>query len=310
MDRLAWNCWYQSARVRWLAPGLCAAGLALAGPGCTHLKTPSPIVQGPSQPRLLTVADDRRFSRPGLAFSPDDAEPAAAAEGRIRLASATTVDRLPATLPATVPSRPIKVGAAPAAGQSSEPAAEMLTPPTPLPGEQAAASQPIGLDTVFRLAEEQNPQIALARERVREAYAEKDVAQSKWLPDVYVGTAYYRHEGGIANEDGTLTHSSYGSMFAGMELNSAVDVRDIAYQQVNAKRKVWQQKGELSRVTSETLLDASNTYIDWLTARTGEAIAREMMADLRDLLGRARDLAKVDKGVQVEVSRLEAELDA
>ena len=54
----------------------------------------------------------------------------------------------------------------------------------------AARSLPISLDTVLRLAEEQNGQVAIARERVLEATAEKNVKH--WLPDVYVGTAYYR----------------------------------------------------------------------------------------------------------------------
>src|SRR5439155_13630635 len=156
------------------------------------------------------------------------------------------------------------------------------------PGERLPEYQPgsprplpISLDTVLRLAEEQNGQIALARERVREATAEKHLKH--WLPDVYVGTAYYRHEGGIQNEDGTLTHSSMGALFAGVELDSRLDVREIAYRQVTAERKAWQQQGELSRITSETLLDAAGTYIDLLAARTGEAVARNLEKHLQDL---------------------------
>ena len=152
-------------------------------------------------------------------------------------------------------------------------------PAAPPTAHEMSHALPIGLDTVFRLAEEQNPQVALARARVREAYAEKEVA-SRWLPDIYVGTAYYRHEGGIQNEDGTLTHSSTAAMFAGLEIDGKLDVREFAYQKVNAQRKVWQQRGELSRVTSETLLGAASTYIDLLTARTGEAIAREIEGKL------------------------------
>jgi outer membrane protein TolC len=176
--------------------------------------------------------------------------------------------------------------------------------------EAASHALPISLDAVLHLAEDQNPQIALARERVHEAFAEKDVAAARWLPDLYVGTAYYRHEGGIQNEDGTLTHSSTGALFAGLEVQGKYDLRDIAYQQINAQRKVWQQKGELSRVTSETLLDAANTYIDLLTVRTGEAIARDLEKDLQDLLDRARKLASSEPAARVEVARIQAELDA
>lgn len=160
--------------------------------------------------------------------------------------------------------------------------------------EQPTKVLPISLDTVLRLAEDQNAQIGVARERVNEAYAEKDVAAYAWLPKLYAGMAYYRHEGGIQNEDGTLQRSSFSSLFPGVELDAQVDLRDIAFQRVNAERKVWQQRGELSRITNDTLLDAANTYIDLLTARTGEEVARKLLKSEEEQLKRAEDLAKAE----------------
>src|SRR5262249_26686921 len=76
--------------------------------------------------------------------------------------------------------------------------AEKILPPT----KEAAANDgpaapseavpeihllPITLDTVLRLAEDQNGQIALARARVAEADAEVDLAGKRWLPDLYLG---------------------------------------------------------------------------------------------------------------------------
>lgn len=206
------------------------------------------------------------------------------------------VTELPATKPELIPAPPTP----------SNPTGEKAE----APGLPPAAPRvlPISLDTVLALADEQNTQIALARERVREACAEKDVAAQRWLPDLYAGTAYYRHEGGIQNEVGTLLHSSTGAMFSGLELHSRLDIREIAYQRVSAERKAWQQKGELSRITNETLLDAAGTYIDLLTARTGEAIAREQERDLENLLERAKKLADTEPGARVEVARIQAEL--
>lgn len=183
----------------------------------------------------------------------------------------------------------------------------LLTPPIAVPRTEPPQVVPVSLDTVFRLAEEQNAQVALARERVREAYAEKRVAASRWLPDLYFGTAFYRHEGGIQDFDGALIRSSTGAQFAGLEINSQIDIRDYAYQKVNAQRKVWQQKGELRKITTETLMEAANTYIDMLTARSGEAIARDMDKKLKALLERARLLAEQDMAARIEVSRIEAE---
>src|SRR2546426_575621 len=81
----------------------------------------------------------------------------------------------------------------------------------------------------LRLAEENNPQIALAREKLCESQTEQELACRGWMPNVYAGLGYYRHEGGIQNEDGTLTHSSTGALFPGMELRTEVDVREATF---------------------------------------------------------------------------------
>src|SRR5262249_29237824 len=141
---------------------------------------------------------------------------------------------------------------------------------------EATREVPITLDTVLRLAEEQNAQVALARERLNESLTENQIAASARLPQGYARVAYDRQEGGIQNEDGTLTHSSTGALFPGVEIHGELDVREAAFQRANAERKVWQSKGELSRVTNETLLEAANTYIDLLTARRGEALGVEL----------------------------------
>jgi outer membrane protein TolC len=76
---------------------------------------------------------------------------------------------------------------------------------------------------------------------------------------------------------------------------------------VEAERKVWQQKGELSRLTSENLLDAAGTYVDLLAAQSSLVIAEEAEGRLREALQQAARLAKIDPGVRVEVTRIEAE---
>ena len=210
-----------------------------------------------------------------------------------------TAKSLPESIPPARPGKPEAI-AAPRSGFAAQ-----KEPPV---AEKTATALPVSLDAVFRLAEEQNPQIALARARVREASAEKAVAAKAWLPAVYAGTAYYRHEGGIQNEDGTLQHSSFGALFGGIEMNARFDPRDAAYQKINAARKVWQQRGELSRINYETLLDASGTYVDLLAVRTGESLARSTLKGLEDLHTRSKTLAKTEPAAKVEVARIQAEL--
>src|SRR5439155_574392 len=77
---------------------------------------------------------------------------------------------------------------------------------------------------------------------------------------------------------------------------------------VEAERRVWQQKGEVTKLCSEQLLEASNAYIDLLSARAGEALALAVEGQLVDLLDRTQKLAKIDQSLTVEVSRIQAEL--
>ncbi len=167
---------------------------------------------------------------------------------------------------------------------------------------------PINLDTVFRLAQDQNGQIVLAREQLNEAFANKALADKAWLPEIDVGLAYYRHEGGIQDETGQFIHSSFGSLFAGVEVDARLNLREAVYQKVDAERKIWQQRGELSRLSSEALLDAANTYIDLLTARTAEVISRDTEAKIEKLVEKAKNLAGAEPGLKVEIANVRAQL--
>src|SRR5262245_23212480 len=138
----------------------------------------------------------------------------------------------------------------------------------------AAPTVPINLDTVLQLARDQNGHVAVAREQVNEALVKQDIAARSWLPDLWVGLSWYRHEGGIAFQDGSLIHSSFSSLFGGIELGGTFDLRNAIFLKVQAERQVWQQKGELTKLTSDALLDASTTYVDLLAARTAELIAQ------------------------------------
>ncbi|CAN5132159.1 hypothetical protein BH10PLA2_BH10PLA2_10010 [soil metagenome] len=168
----------------------------------------------------------------------------------------------------------------------------------------------LSLGTIFRLAEGQNSQIALSRARIDEANANKALADKAWMPQISFGTMWWRHEGGITNQDGTLQNSSFGSLLAGGSVAGKFDLKDAIYQKFVAERQLWQQRGEFKKVTTETLLDASNTYIDLLAARSGEAMAHEGKKQLEDLLERAQKAASAMPQAAVEVPRIRAALRA
>lgn len=256
--------------------GLGLAGLALLGPGCMLTRTSGSV---DANPRAATAA---------VAPDAPGAPAAAAGAGGTVVQASAEAPAPTAVVPSKSPLQLPEAAPAPAA---------------------CCAPVPIGIDTVFHLAEDQNAQVGVARARLHQALAEKDVAADKWIPEIYAATGYYRHEGGILNPDGTFVHSSFGALFSGLELAGRINLQEYAYAQVNARRNILQQKGELSRVTSETLLDASNTYIDLLAARTGQAIAHDIEKHLQDVFERAQKYESVEKAGAYEVARVQAELD-
>jgi outer membrane protein TolC len=180
----------------------------------------------------------------------------------------------------------------------------------PLPVVGGGKPIPISLDTVLQMAQDHNGQVRLARLKVQEAFTDQEWANKHWLPDISVGMAYWRHEGGIQDFQGNLLNTSYGGAFGGLEMRGQYDWKEVLVRRVEAERKLWQQKGELSKLTSENLLEATTTYIDLMAAQTGVVISKETEARLNELLTQTMALAKVDPGLNVEVTRINAELSA
>ena len=156
-----------------------------------------------------------------------------------------------------------------------------------------------------RTARSGSPGCASRRHAARQALAEKH-----WLPEVTVGPSYYRHEGGIQDFQGNLVHSSYGSVYGGMEVRGKLDLRDQAVKRIEAERNAVMRRGDLSKLSSEELLSAASVYVDTLAARTGAAVARDTEHRLAEILVQARKLAAVDPGVGIEAVRAETEIEA
>lgn len=172
----------------------------------------------------------------------------------------------------------------------------------------APPTVPVSLDAVLRLGEQQSPQLAAARAKVEQAHAEEEIARLRWLPDVNVGIGYYRHEGGIQDQDGTLVRSSTGAILAGVDVNARFDVRAIAFAKLEAARKTLQSQGEVSRLDYELTLHAAERYIDILSALTGAAIAADALADLKTTVEPLRKAAVETLPLTVELRRYEVDL--
>jgi hypothetical protein len=138
------------------------------------------------------------------------------------------------------------------------------------PPASLAQIVPISVESLLHLSERNNLQIAQSRARAREAEIEREMAVRNWLSLIPGSPGYYR--------------------------------------KLQAESKALRGQAELSRIISETKLDAAGTYFDLLAALTGLGIAREQEKILESLLADAQKLAATEGAARVEVVRIESEL--
>jgi outer membrane protein TolC len=180
------------------------------------------------------------------------------------------------------------------------------------PADRSAPhAMPISLDAVLRLAEESNPQITLAQTKVWSAFTEKQLAAARWLPDVYVGVGYFQHDGGIQLQQGPIIDSNTNAFTVGPNFSFSYDPREYTYRQLLAARKVWQENGDLSKVTYEQTLDASTTYIDLLAAHTALNISMDLQKALESLHAEAKKAHEILKTapIELEEQRIQQEIN-
>ena len=75
--------------------------------------------------------------------------------------------------------------------------------------------EPIDLGGALRLAGARDLDIAIARERVCQALAELEQARVLWLPSIYLGPNWIRHDGQAQVVEGPVRTISKSSLFLG-----------------------------------------------------------------------------------------------
>jgi outer membrane protein TolC len=179
-------------------------------------------------------------------------------------------------------------------------AAHVETAPPPAPSERPAEDRyPIDLATALRLAGANNLQIALAAERVRQAQARLEGANTLWLPSLVGGIGYTKHDGRIQDTQGNVIEVSRNSLFVGggptvgtigvagestqPRMTVGFSLADALFTPL-AERRTLQAKDAASASTfNDTLLQVALAYTDLVQAQGQVAIAGEAVANAQEL---------------------------
>ncbi len=167
-----------------------------------------------------------------------------------------------------------------------------LASPAPTPCDKPL---PINLPTALQLAQVRPLDVAIASERIRLACAELQQARLLWLPTVYLGVDYYRHDGQVQDIPGNVFGTSKSSLLLGAGPSAVFAVTDALFAPLAARQVVRARDADRQAAANDTLLAVARAYFLVQQAR-GE------LAGAIDSLHRAEALTSRIAGLPPETA--------
>lgn len=135
-------------------------------------------------------------------------------------------------------------------------------------GQETNQPSPIDLPTALRLAGARNLEIQIARERLRQAEAERTSAIERFFPWIAPGITYHRRDGvAQAVPAGTISDAHFQSYSPGASLTAQMDLGDAIYRDLAAKQVVKASDHALETQRQETILAAARGYFELAKTR-------------------------------------------
>jgi outer membrane protein TolC len=124
----------------------------------------------------------------------------------------------------------------------------------------AATNQPIDLPTALKLAGAQNLDVQIARERLREAEAQRDAAVYNFFPWITPGVGYRRHDGRIQDIVGTVFDASKQQLTPGATLEARLELGDAWFKVLAARQLAKAADHAAAAQQQETVTAAALGY--------------------------------------------------
>jgi outer membrane protein TolC len=126
---------------------------------------------------------------------------------------------------------------------------------------------PINLPTAMRLAGVRPIDIGLASERIRAAAAQLERAQVLWLPTVYLGGDYYRHDGQLQDVAGNIFGTSKQALLLGAGPSAVFAITDAIFAPLAERQVVQARTAALQATRNDSLLAVAEAYFNVQQAR-------------------------------------------
>lgn len=193
--------------------------------------------------------------------------------------------------------------------------------PDPPPSILLPDMRPIDLSTALRLAGVQNPELNVARARVTEAVALRQLAAAKFLPSINLGLNYDNHTGVLQQSNGNILTVNRAAFYIGAGSNAVAagsvnipgvvlsgNVAVAVYGNLVAMQLVRARQFENLAVRNQVFLQVALAYSELVRAEGQVAIARQARDEARTVAELTAQFLKVGEGAEADANRAKTEL--
>jgi outer membrane protein TolC len=184
------------------------------------------------------------------------------------------------------------------------------------------SAEPIDLASALQLAGVKNAEILLARERVVEAVALRQLAAAQILPSLNVGTNFDSHTGPLQRSTGVIQKENRGALYLGMGANAvgagtvnipglvlSGNVSELIYGRLIARQVVREREFNSAAVRNDVLLRVADGYMELLRAEGRRAVAIKTREEAREVARTISTLATIGQERPADSNRALTELE-
>lgn len=192
---------------------------------------------------------------------------------------------------------------------------------TPLGIALKAGEYPIDLATALQLAGVQNPELLIARERITEAMALKQLAAAQALPNINVGTNYDLHRGPLQQSSGNILQVNRDAMYVGLGSNAVgsgtVNIPGVSYNLnvgtawfnfLRSKQLVALAGAAARTSQNNTLLNVCLAYSELVRAEARLAVFKLNIREAEELVRLTEAYSSAGQGRKADADRTTVEL--
>ncbi len=164
---------------------------------------------------------------------------------------------------------------------------------------------PINLGSALQLAGVRPLDIDMAVQRVQLAGADLERAKVLWLPTLYLGVDYYRHDGNYQDSAGNILSGSKSSFMLGAGPSAIFALSDAIFAPLAARQVIRARQASLEAAKNDSMLAVAEAYFNVQQAVGDLAAAEDVKTRTVDLVRRTETLTQIASPVEIVRARTE-----